>query len=145
MSFVPENVRVGDVLPDLVLPPLNRATLALFAGASGDHHPMHIDIDYARASGMPDVFAQGMLVMAWLGRLVTSWAPQERLRTFGGRFVGITHLGNIVTCSGRVAEIVERNGERVARLDLLASNQFGQQKIAAEAIVSLARDEGAHR
>lgn len=138
MNFVPENVGEGDALPDLILPPLDRATLALFAGASGDHHPIHIDIDYAREAGMPDVFAHGMLVMAWLGRLVTDWAPQERLRSFGARFVGITHLGNIIRCSGKVAQILEQNGERVARLELTASNQFGQQKVIGHATISLA-------
>ena len=46
--------------------------LALFAGASGDHNPIHIDIDFARKAGMPDVFAHGMLSMAWLGRLLTA-------------------------------------------------------------------------
>ena len=71
-----EDVRVGDVLPPLVLPPLDRATLALFAGASGDHNPIHIDIDVARRAGLPDVIGHGMLSMAWLGRLVTDWASQ---------------------------------------------------------------------
>ena len=87
-------IQVGDTLPDLQLPPVDRTTLALFAGASGDHNPMHIDIDVARRAGMPDVFAQGMLGMAWLGRVVTAWAPQSQLRTFNARFQGITHLGN---------------------------------------------------
>ena len=65
LSF--DAVNVGDALPPLSLPPLTRTTLALYAGASGDHNPMHIDIDFARAAGMPDVFAHGMLSMAWLG------------------------------------------------------------------------------
>lgn len=136
-DFVPEKVKAGDVLPELVLSPVDRKTLALFAGASGDHHPIHIDLDYARAAGMPDVFAHGMLVMAWLGRLVTNWAPQERLRGFRGRFVGITHLGNIVRCSGKVVELFEKDGEPMARVELLAANQFGQNKIVGDAIVSL--------
>ena len=89
-----DTVQVGDALPALQLPPVTRTTLALFAGASGDHNPIHIDIDVARRAGMPDVFAQGMLGMAWLGRLLTGWAPQSRLRRFDARFQGITHLGN---------------------------------------------------
>ena len=36
-------VKVGDTLPPLTLAPINRTTLALFAGASGDHNPIHID------------------------------------------------------------------------------------------------------
>ena len=130
-------VSIGDVLPGLLLPPVDRTTLALFGGASGDHNPIHIDIDVARRAGLPDVFAQGMLGMAWLGRLLTNWAPQSRLRRFDARFQGITHLGNAISCSGRVTEKFEYGGERCVRIALQSSNQFGQSKIVGEALVAL--------
>ena len=132
------HIQVGDTLPELQLPPVDRTTLALFAGASGDHNPMHIDIDVARRAGMPDVFAQGMLGMAWLGRLLTSWAPQSQLRRFEARFQGITHLGNAMRCSGRVIEKLEHQGQTCVRIELHSANQFGQIKIIGEALVALA-------
>ncbi|RQO51338.1 dehydratase [Variovorax sp. KBW07] len=132
-----DSVKVGDELPAVQLPAVNRTTLALFAGASGDHNPIHIDTDMARRSGMPDVFAQGMLGMAWLGRVLTQWAPQSRLRHFEARFQGITHLGNAMRCTGRIAEKTERNGERGVRIELQSTNQFGQTKIVGEAFVAL--------
>ena len=130
-------IQVGDTLPALQLAPVDRQTLALFAGASGDHNPVHIDIDFARKAGMPDVFAHGMLGMAWLGRLLTTWAPQAQLRKFDARFQGITHLGNAVTCSGKVLEKLEVNGERCVRLAVHSRNQFGQTKITGEALIAL--------
>ena len=130
-------VEVGDVLPELMLPPVSRATLALFAGASGDHNPAHIDLDVARAAGMPDVFAQGMLGMAWLGRLLTDWAPQSRLRKFDVRFQGVTHLGNAVRCTGKVVEKLDHNGEPCVRVELSSANQYGQVKIVGAALVAL--------
>ncbi|VTU24640.1 (3R)-hydroxyacyl-ACP dehydratase subunit HadB [Variovorax sp. SRS16] len=132
-----DKVRIGDELPPLQLPPVTRTTLALFAGASGDHNPIHIDTDVARKSGMPDVFAQGMLGMAWLGRLLSGWAPQSRLRRFEARFQGITHLGNAMRCTGRVVEKLEHDGERCVRIELQSANQFGQTKIVGEALVAL--------
>jgi acyl dehydratase len=135
MSF---QIRVGDQLPTLQLPPVNRTTLALFGGASGDHNPIHIDTDFARRAGMPDVFAQGMLGMAWLGRLLTQWVPQARLRRYDARFAGITHLGNAITCTGEVVELLELDGEACARVALMSANQYGQNKIVGEAIVALA-------
>jgi acyl dehydratase len=132
-----DSVQVGDQLPELALPPVDRTTLALFAGASGDHNPAHIDIDVARASGMPDVFAQGMLGMAWLGRLLTGWAPQHQLRKFDVRFSGITHLGNAVRCTGQVAEKLIHNGERCVRVEVSSANQFGQVKIVGTALFAL--------
>jgi acyl dehydratase len=135
MNF--DAVRVGDELPPLQLPPVDRTTLALFAGASGDHNPIHIDLDVARRAGMPDVFAQGMLGMAWLGRLITAWAPQSGLRRFDARFQGITHLGNAMRCTGRVVEKLAHQGENCVRIELQSANQFGQTKIVGEALVAL--------
>ncbi|MCH2292471.1 MAG: dehydratase, partial [SAR324 cluster bacterium] len=44
-------VQVGDEIPLLSNPPITRHTLALYCGASGDHNPIHVDIDYAKESG----------------------------------------------------------------------------------------------
>lgn len=132
-----DNVTVGEEIPGLTLPPVDRTMLALFAGASGDHNPVHIDIDFARKAGMPDVFAHGMLGMAWLGRLVTGWAPQAQLRKYDVRFGGITHLGNVISCTGKVVEKFEKDGESRVRLAIISRNQFGQTKITGEAIVAL--------
>ncbi len=88
-------VQVGDELPPLALPPVNRTTLALYAGASGDHNPIHIDIDVARRARMPDVFAQGMLAIAYLGPPAHRHGRRRRqVRNVAIRFTGITHLGN---------------------------------------------------
>jgi acyl dehydratase len=111
--------------------------LALFAGASGDHNPIHIDTDFARRAGMTDVFAQGMLGMAWLARVITEWAPQSSLRRLDARFLAVTHLGNAIRCGGRVVEKLEFEGERCLRIELQSANQFGQSKIVGEALVAL--------
>ena len=132
-----DSVQVGDELPPLQLPAVDRTLLALFAGASGDHNPIHIDIDVARRAGMPDVFAQGMLGMDWLARLLTSWAPQSQLRRFDARFQGITHLGHAMRCTGRVLEKTELRGEPCVRVEVRSTNQHGETKIAGEALVAL--------
>jgi acyl dehydratase len=136
-SLTFDTVAIGDELPALQLQPVDRTMLALFAGASGDHNPIHIDTDVARRAGMPDVFAQGMLGMAWAGRLLSGWAPQSQLRSFDVRFQGITHLGNAMRCSGRVIEKRVHQGERCVRIALETTNQFEQTKIVGEALVAL--------
>ncbi|SAK51851.1 dehydratase [Caballeronia hypogeia] len=130
-------LKVGDTLPALTLAPVNRTTLALFAGASNDHNPIHIDIDYARRARMPDVFAHGMLSMAWLGRLLTQWTDQRKLREFGVRFTGITHLGHEITCTGKVVEKFEHDGEKRVRLELHTTNQYGEAKVLGDAVIAV--------
>jgi len=132
-----DDLKVGDTLPPLTLPPIDRTTLALFAGASGDHNRIHIDTDYARKAGMTDVFAHGMLSMAWLGRLLTRWADQRQLRSFGVRFAGITHLGHQVSCTGKVVEKFEADGEQRVKLEIQTANQYGDVKVVGDAIVAL--------
>lgn len=101
----PSAITVGYELPPLRVDRISRATLALFAGASGDDNPVHIDLDAARSAGLDDVFAHGMLSMAYLGRLLTGWLPQQRIRSFGVRFVAITPVHARPRCEGRVTGI----------------------------------------
>ena len=132
-----DTVQPGDTLPPLELPPISRTTLALYACASGDHNPIHIDIDFARRAGMPDVFAHGMLSMAWLGRMLTGWTAQRNLREFGVRFTAVTQVGERITCTGRVAEKFERDGERLVRVEVQTANEAGAVKLAGEALIAL--------
>lgn len=131
------SLQVGDALPALELPPISRLTLALYCGASGDHNPIHVDSDFAREAGQKDVFAHGMLSMAWLGRLLTDWVPQSALRDFSVRFAAITQVGERIRCTGQVTDIFEAGGERRARLTLQTANQDGVIKLAGEAVVAL--------
>jgi acyl dehydratase len=131
------DIQVGTVIPQLALPPVSRYTLALYAGASGDHNPIHIDSDFAKEAGMPDAFAHGMLSMAYLGRMLTNWQPQAKLRKFGNKFAAITHLQDAISCNGQVVELLERNGETLARCEIQAVKQSGEQTLVGEALVAL--------
>jgi acyl dehydratase len=131
-----DGLQAGDALPPLELPPVSRFALALYCGASGDHNPIHVDTDYAKAAGMPDVFAHGMLSAAWLGRLLTQWVPQSAIRSLDVRFVAITQVGERITCTGEVAEKFEQDGERRVKLRIATANAEGVTKLAGEALVA---------
>jgi acyl dehydratase len=118
-------------------PPITRHTLALYCGASGDHNPIHVDLDFARAAGFPDVFAHGMLAMAYLGQALTDAVGPSCIRSFTTRFSAITQLGTELTCEGQVAELIEQNGEKWARIALKASDQTGEVKLSGEAVIAL--------
>lgn len=133
-----EALQVRDELPALTIEPVSRLTLALYAGASGDHNPIHVDIDFARKAGMPDVFAHGMLSMAYLGRLLTNWVEQSAIRTFSVRFAAITHVGESITCCGTIVEKFEDDGEKRIRLDVSTRNRAGETKLAGQAVVAFA-------
>lgn len=130
-------IQIGDELPLMKLRPIDRTTLALYAGASGDHNQIHIDIDFARKARQPDVFAHGMLSVAYLGRLLCDWVPQQQIRSLSVRFVGITQIGHIPHLTGQVTEKFEYGGEKLVRLEIQCANQYGEPKLVGEAVVAL--------
>jgi acyl dehydratase len=134
MKTLPDwnTLQVGDELPALDLPPLTRHTLALYCGASGDHNPIHVDIDFAKASGLPDVIAHGMLSAAWVARVLTDWVPQSAIRSLDVRFSAMTTVGERIRCTGRVSEKLDR----AARVQLQTANSEGAVKLSAEAVIA---------
>jgi len=91
---------------------LDRAMLTAYADASGDQNPIHQNEEFAKAVGLPNVIAHGMLTMALVGKFVTDFAGgSEHVKEFSGRFmkpvvvpadqkVDLTVSGNIVAVDG---------------------------------------------
>jgi len=127
----------GTELPSLAIEPISRTTLALFAGASGDHNPIHIDLDVARSAGLDDVFAHGLLSMAYLGRLLTDAFPQQQLRSWKVRFTAITPVHAQPTCTGRIIAVDESGDERLATIDLRVTLADGTETLTGQAVVAL--------
>lgn len=128
---------MGARLPSLGIPPISRTTLALFAGASGDHSPIHIDLDVAKSAGLDDVFAHGMLSVAYLGRLLAGAFPQDRVRSWKVRFTAITPVHAAPTCTGTVSAIAEASGERLAIIDVRVTTDSGVETLLGQAVLAL--------
>lgn len=133
-------LKSGTEIGPLSVAPISRTTLALFAGASGDHVPLHIDIDVVKSAGLEDVFAHGMLSMAYLGRLLTDNFPVEKLRSFKVRFAAITPVHGQPTCHGIVRSIHELDGRRLATLDLTVTLADDTTTLVGEAVVEINRE-----
>lgn len=129
--------QAGDTLPETTFGPISRGMLALYAGASGDHNPAHIDSDFAKKAGLPDVFAQGMLSFGGLAQVVTRWAGIGRLRSFGARFVSMTQVHDLISCSGVIAERFDVDCEARVRIDLVAKAQDGRETLVGQATVTV--------
>jgi acyl dehydratase len=132
-----ESVRVGDDLPALAKAPLDRVQLARYAGASGDYNPVHVDETYARSIGMPSVYAPGMLVMGFLGQLVSDWARGAQLRRYTVKFIKMVWPGDTVVCKGRVTDRYGDQGRYYTEVDLWAENQKGDLVMKGQGIIQL--------
>ena len=104
-------IEVGTVLDEKVFY-IDRALLKAYADASGDQNPIHQNEEFAKAVGLPNIIAHGMLTMALVGKYVTHWAGgSQHVKEFSGRFmkpvivpadqkVDLTVSGTIVAVDG---------------------------------------------
>lgn len=137
MTAALQGCEPGFMIPPVQHPPISRTTLALYAAASSDHNPIHIDIDFARSAGLDDVIVHGMLSAAYLGRLVTGWAGEDRLRSFAVRFVRVTAVHDVLTCRGVVMKRLREGGQECLSVDLTCTNQHGDVKVRGEAVIAV--------
>lgn len=132
-----EDIQVGDEIPPLVKPPIQRIQLTRYAGASGDFNPIHVDEEFARAAGMGGVFAHGMLSMGFVAQALTDWAGAGCVRKVGVRFAALVRPGDVITCRGRVLAKSSKDDEHLVELDIWADNPKGEKVVTGKATVSL--------
>jgi acyl dehydratase len=115
---------------------VTREQITAYAEASGDHNPIHLDDEAARAAGLPGVIAHGMLGMAQLANFVVAYAgDHRRLRRLRCRFSGMVLPGDTITFTGHVAG----NEDGLVRLELNADNQKGE-RVLSKALAELTAD-----
>ncbi len=131
------DLKIEDELPTLTRGPITRTQLALFAGASGDHNPIHLDDAEAQAGGLPGVIVHGMLMMAILGQMLTAVVPQSRIKAFSNRFAAMAVPGDMIICTGKVVGKREEDGARLVDLEIAAQNQKGDVLLKGAATLEL--------
>jgi acyl dehydratase len=128
-------------MPALVKEPIKQIQLTRYAGASGDFNPIHQDAAFAKAAGMGDVFAHGMLSMGFVAQSVTDWLGVGSVQKVGVRFAALVRLGDVITCRGKV--VAKRPAKEAGRghslvdLELWAENQKGEKVVTGKATAAV--------
>lgn len=118
-----DEVSVGDLLPTQTFP-VQRISLIMYAGASGDFNIIHWNERIAKMVGLPDVIAQGMFTMAEAGRVLTDFAGDPaRVVDYGVRFtrpvvVPDDDIGVVIEVGG---EVVEKREDGTVLIELTAT------------------------
>jgi acyl dehydratase len=134
-----EDVSVGDALPTLTKDPVTHLQLVRYAGASGDFNPLHTDPKIGEMIGTGGIIAHGMLIMGFVGELLSDYVGPQAIRKFGVRFKGMTHLGDVITCSGTITEKYEADGEARIAGTVQAADQNGDIKVTGTFVAALPR------
>ncbi|TMD58886.1 MAG: dehydratase [Chloroflexi bacterium] len=134
-----EDVQVGDTIPKLVKPALTHIQLVRYAGASGDFNPLHTDAKFGEMVGTGGIIAHGMLIMGFVGQLLSDYVGPTALRKFGVRFKGMTRLDDVITCTGTITEKYEADDEGCIAGKVLATDQNGDVKVSGTFVAALPR------
>lgn len=131
-------LRVGMSLPELRRA-VTQKHINLYAEASQDFNPIHIDPDFARQTPMGGTIAHGMLILAYIAEFMTnsfgqSWLTGGKL---SARFKTPARPGDTVTVSGKITKIQEEDGFSLIFCDVLCQNQQGEAIITSETKVRL--------
>jgi len=122
-----DKVNVGDEVPPLSVE-INQMMLWLYAGASGDFNPIHVDKEFGEKVGLGGTIAHGLLNMGMLGRCITDWLGDPgAIKKFKVRFRSPARPGDTVTFKGRVTEKKVEEDRNLAVLEVSAENQDGAQ------------------
>ena len=138
MALNANTLKVGDTYEEQVATNLSRTQIVQYAGASGDYMPLHTDELYAREiAGYPGVFAHGMLSMGATGTMLTNWVGDGRLTQYSARFTRQVWPGDDLLAKATITNIIEENGETLAEMNVLTTNQDGQSVISGKATARL--------
>ena len=124
-----EDVQISDAIPPLAKPPITHLQLVRYAGASGDFNPLHTDPKVGETLGFGGIIAHGMLIMGFVGQMLSDYIGPGALKTFGVRFKGMTHLDDMITCTGTITEKYEADGEGRIAGTVQAVDQTGNIKV----------------
>ena len=138
-----EKLKLDEIHVGMNLPELKRLVtqehINLYASASGDFNPIHIDPDFARQSPLGGTVAHGMLILAYVSEFMTdlfgqSWLTAGRLNS---RFKAPARPGDIITISGRITGVQKEDDCLHVRCDVLCQNQNKEAVIITETEVKV--------
>lgn len=130
-----ENVRENEALPSFDLK-VTRTHIIKYVGAGGDFQPIHHDEAFAVSSGLPSIFANGLMHGGMLAKVVTDWAGYGVLKQYKIRFTGIVWPGDTLFFFRKCFTQKTGNNQNLVTCMLNVVNQNGEGVIAGEALVN---------
>jgi acyl dehydratase len=136
----------GQALPEIQRS-VSREDINLYASASGDFNPIHLDPEFAAKTAAGGIIAHGMLVLAYLSQMLTSafsisWLTSGKLNI---RFRAAARPGDVLTVTGKIEKVQPEGDKTLVACSVLCTNQKSEPVITGEATVALDTGEGISR
>lgn len=126
-----------------VVKQITQKKINLYAEASGDFNPIHVDESFAANTPFGGTIAHGMLNLAYVSEMMASvfgqdWSSSGRLRA---RFKEVARPGDTLTISSAVSSIEDRDCVSYANCSFEVRNQKDEVVVAGEATAKLSRGQ----
>lgn len=139
MTVKAGEINVGDERSMVVADNITRTQFVMYAGASGDYNPLHTDeVFTTQVGGYPTLFGHGMLTMGATARLLTDWFGVDGLTRYGVRFVNQVWPGDTLTATATVDAVRDEDGQQLADVTVVTTNQDGVAVVIGSATARLA-------
>ena len=130
--------REGNALPSVVKH-ITQQKINLYADASGDFNPIHVDEAFAASTPLGGTIAHGMLVLAYVSEMMTlafglGWLSGGKLSV---RFKAPARPGDTLTVEGKIDSIENKNSVSYANCSLECHNQRDEAIVVGEAVVQI--------
>jgi acyl dehydratase len=118
---------IGDALPVLEVV-IGRSDIVAMSLATRDFHPVHHDVDAARALGHPNLFINIMTTAALIERFIRQWRGSVGRVASLALKLGVPHYaGEMLVLKGEVSTVAQRpDGLCWVEVTFVGSNPRGQ-------------------
>jgi 3-hydroxybutyryl-CoA dehydratase len=121
---------------------ITQEKINLYAEASGDFNPIHVDESFAAKTPFGGTIAHGMLNLAYVSEMMTSafgknWLSGGKLRA---KFKESARPGDTLTITGKVLCIEQKDDVSYANCNFEVRNQKDETIVTGEAIARLSDD-----
>jgi 3-hydroxybutyryl-CoA dehydratase len=142
MQLAMSDIKVGTNLPEMHKKVIQE-DINLYAKASRDFNPVHIDPEFAKKTPAGGTIAHGMLILAYVSQMMTeafgkTWLTGGKLNV---RFKSPARPGDIVTVQGKINQIQGENALLTVNCGVLCVNQNGETVITGETSIRINKDE----
>ena len=122
---------------------VTQENINLYAEASKDFNPIHLDPEFAREAGLDGTIAHGMLILAYISEFMTGNFGQAWFTggSLSARFKTPARPDDTITVSGKVTGVQREKGAVLIDCDVLCRNQQDEPVIICETKVRVRTDE----
>ncbi len=131
------------------IPPFVRKTDIMhwnrYAAVNDEFVYIHMDADYAKSIGQPDVFGMGNLRLAYLHNLLREWIGEAGdIKRVGCQYRALNFREDVLTAHGRITRKYIEGEDHLIDLDIWVENQKRENTCPGSATVCLPNRQSAN-